>query len=226
MARLRPTPAGDVSRIALAPRALLNAYLVGDVLVDAGMRGQGGGIVRALAGRPVARHVLTHAHADHAGGSATAVRGLRLGPVACAAGDLDDLRAGRSPALALPGALRPLDRVLGRYAPVEAVELTAGDTVGPGFVVVPTPGHTPGHVSLWRAADRVLIAGDVLMGLDPRTARPDLRLPPPFDQPDPAAVRASARRLADLDPHTILFGHGPPLTDAAPRLRALADTLA
>jgi glyoxylase-like metal-dependent hydrolase (beta-lactamase superfamily II) len=225
MARLRPTPAGDVLRIALAPRALLNAYLVGDVLVDAGMRGQGGGIVRALAGRPVTRHVLTHAHADHAGGSATVARGLRLGPVACAAGDLDDLRAGRSPALALPGALQPLDRVLGRYAPVEAIELTDGAPVGPGFVVVPTPGHTPGHVSLWRAADRLLIAGDVLMGLAPRTVRGGLRLPPPFDQPDPAAVRASARRLADLEPRTILFGHGPPMTDAAARLRALADTL-
>lgn len=226
MARLRSTPAGDVLRIALAPGAVLNAYLVGDVLVDSGVRGQGRGIVRALTGRPVVRHVLTHAHADHAGGSATAARALRLGPVACAAGDLDDLRAGRSPALALPGALRPLDRVLGRYAPVEAVELGAGSSVGPGFVVVPTPGHTPGHVSLWRAADRLLIAGDVLMGLDPRTARRDLRLPPSFDQPDPAAVRASARRLADLEPRTILFGHGPPMTDATARLRALGDALA
>jgi glyoxylase-like metal-dependent hydrolase (beta-lactamase superfamily II) len=226
MARLRPTPAGDVLRIALAPRALLNAYLVGDVLVDAGMRGQGRGIVRALAGRPVTRHVLTHAHADHAGGSATVVRALGLGPVACATGDLDDLRAGRSPALALPGALRPVDRALGRYAPVEAVELADGATVGPGFVVVATPGHTPGHVSLWRAADRVLIAGDVLMGLAPRSLRGGLRLPPAFDQPDPAAVRSSARRLAELEQRTILFGHGPPMTDAAPRLHALARSLA
>jgi glyoxylase-like metal-dependent hydrolase (beta-lactamase superfamily II) len=81
-------------------------------------------------------------------------------------------------------------------------------------------------VSLWRAADRVLIAGDALMGLNPLSGRPELRLPPRFDQPDPAAVRTSARRLAALEPQVVFFGHGPPLLDAAPVLSAFAATLA
>jgi hydroxyacylglutathione hydrolase len=223
---LHATPVEDVQRLALAPRGALNAYLLGDVLIDAGLPGQGAAIVRMLGARPVGRHVLTHPHLDHAGGSAHVCRAFGLKGAACGAPDLADLRAGRSPELALRSWLAPLSRALGRFTPVAGTELADGATVGLGFVVVPTPGHTPGHVSLWRAADRVLVAGDALMGLNPLSGRPDLRLPPRFDQPDPAAVRASARRLATLDPQIVFFGHGLPLTDAADRLNAFAATLA
>jgi hydroxyacylglutathione hydrolase len=220
------TPVGDVQRLSLAPRAALNAYLVGDVVVDAGMPGQGRAIVRMIAGRSIRRHVLTHPHLDHAGGSAHVCRTFSLEGAACGTLDLADLRAGRSPELALRPRLRPLSRALGRYTPVEATALVDGETVGHGFVVVPSPGHTPGHISLWRAADRVLIAGDALMGLDLLSGQPRLRLPPRFDQPDPAAVRTSALRLAALEPQVVFFGHGPPMTDATPRLHAFAATLA
>jgi hydroxyacylglutathione hydrolase len=222
---MHETPVEDVQRLALAPRGALNAYLLGDVLVDAGLPGQGAAIVRMLGARPVGRHVLTHPHLDHAGGSAHVCRALGLEGAACGGADLADLRAGRSPDLALRPRLQPLSRALGRFTPVAGTELADGETVGPGFVVVPTPGHTPGHVSLWRAADRVLIAGDAVMGLHPFSGRPDLRLPPRFDQPDPAAVRASVRRLAALEPRVVFFGHGLPLTDAAQRLGAFAATL-
>jgi glyoxylase-like metal-dependent hydrolase (beta-lactamase superfamily II) len=50
-------------------------------------------------------------------------------------------------------------------------------------------------------------------------------LPPRFDQPDPAAVRASARHLAALEPRVVFFGHGLPLTDAAEKFHAFAATL-
>jgi hydroxyacylglutathione hydrolase len=226
MSPLHSTPVGDVQRLSLAPRAALNGYLLGDVLLDAGLPGQGAAIVRMVGGRPVSRHVLTHPHLDHAGGSSRVCRAFGLEGAACGSLDLADLRAGRSPELALAPWLAPLSRALGRYAPVKATALTDGETVGPGFVVVPSPGHTPGHISLWRAADRVLIAGDALMGLNPLSGRPDLRLPPGFDQPDPAAVRASALRLAALEPQVVFFGHGPPMTDATPRLHAFAATLA
>jgi hydroxyacylglutathione hydrolase len=222
---LLDTPVEDVQRLALAPRGALNAYLLGDVLVDAGLPGQGTAIVRMLGPRPVSRHVLTHPHLDHAGGSARVCRAFGLDGVACGAADLADLRAGRSPELALRPRLQPLSRALGRFTPVPGTAFADGETVGPGFVVVPTPGHTPGHISLWRAADRVLIAGDALMGLHPLSGRPDLRLPPRFDQPDPAAVRASARRLAALEPRVVFFGHGLPLTDATQRLHDFAATL-
>jgi hydroxyacylglutathione hydrolase len=226
MSALVATPVDDVQRLSLAPRAALNAYLAGDVLIDAGLPAQGAAVVRMIGERPVRRHVLTHPHLDHAGGSARVCRAFGLQGAACGSLDLADLRAGRSPELALRPRLQPLSRALGRFTPVEGVALVDGETVGDGFVVVPSPGHTPGHVSLWRAADRVLIAGDALMGLNPLSGRPVLRLPPRFDQPDPAAVRASARRPAALEPQVVFFGHGPPLLDAAPVLSAFAATLA
>src|SRR3712207_6775389 len=61
--------APDVWHIPLAPRSSLNAYLVGDVLVDAGIARSGPRLVELLRGRTVTAHVLTHAHADHVGGS-------------------------------------------------------------------------------------------------------------------------------------------------------------
>ena len=47
----------------------VNAFLVGDVLIDAGARHSAGKILRALRGHKVNAHALTHAHPDHQGAS-------------------------------------------------------------------------------------------------------------------------------------------------------------
>lgn len=71
--------APGVTQIALAPRRAINAYLIGSVLVDAGIRASARGRLTALAGQPLTAHVLTHAHPDHQGASAAicAARGQR-----------------------------------------------------------------------------------------------------------------------------------------------------
>ncbi|WP_320669715.1 MBL fold metallo-hydrolase [Patulibacter defluvii] len=217
--------APDVWRIELAPGARLNAYLLGDVLVDAGMPSSAEPLLRAIAGHPLARHVLTHVHVDHAGGSRV-VADARHVPVACGAGDLDDLRAGRSPDIVLPAPVQPLARRIARYRALpQATALAEDEPVGPGFRVVPTPGHTAGHLSLWRESDRLLIAGDALFGQNVVTGRGGLQAPPRIDQPDPPAVRAAIRRLAALEPEIVAFGHGHAVRGAAGPLQALADGL-
>jgi glyoxylase-like metal-dependent hydrolase (beta-lactamase superfamily II) len=90
--------------------------------------------------------------------------------------------------------------------------LHEGDEVG-GFTVIDTPGHTTGHVAYWRESDRALILGDVLFGMNPLTMIPGLREPPGFFTDDPVVNRASARKLALLEPALVCFGHGPPLRD-------------
>jgi glyoxylase-like metal-dependent hydrolase (beta-lactamase superfamily II) len=90
--------------------------------------------------------------------------------------------------------------------------LREGDEVG-GFTVLDTPGHSVGHVAYWRESDRALILGDVLFGLNPNTGRPGLHPPPDAFTPDPARNRESARRLAELEPALVCFGHGPPWRD-------------
>jgi glyoxylase-like metal-dependent hydrolase (beta-lactamase superfamily II) len=99
--------------------------------------------------------------------------------------------------------------------------LREGDEVA-GFTVLDTQGHSPGHISLWRESDRVLILGDVLNNMNLLTGITGLQEPPVAFTPDPARNRASARRLAALEPELVCFGHGPPLRDS----RKLAEFIA
>jgi glyoxylase-like metal-dependent hydrolase (beta-lactamase superfamily II) len=88
--------------------------------------------------------------------------------------------------------------------------LEDGDEVA-GFRVVHTPGHTPGHVMFFRAADRLCIAGDVLANINFVTRKPGLREPPLCFSVDAGQNRRSIQTLLDLKPSVVCFGHGPPL---------------
>ena len=92
--------------------------------------------------------------------------------------------------------------------------LREGDRVG-SFTVIETPGHTVGHISYWRETDGVLVVGDVICNLNIYNGRVMLREPERIFTLDPARNRASARRLGELEPKLICFGHGPPLRDTA-----------
>jgi glyoxylase-like metal-dependent hydrolase (beta-lactamase superfamily II) len=211
-------PVGDeIFQLALMPRAGVNAYLVGDVLVDAGLSVHAGRIVKALLGRQVGTHALTHAHGDHAGGSKKVSDTLGI-PVWVGAGDAEALRAGKAVAASRVQAM------FGWKPVAVARELREGDEVGPGFTVLDTPGHSPGHISLWRESDRTLICGDVFVNLNLLTLAEGLHEPPRAFTVDPARNRESARRLAALEPQLVLFGHGHPLRDAA-KLKAFAQSL-
>jgi glyoxylase-like metal-dependent hydrolase (beta-lactamase superfamily II) len=215
---MKLTPvSGDVSRIVLPPLRHMNAYLVGDVLVDAGLGLHARGILRALRGRKVTAHVVTHAHGDHVGGSKAVSDALGV-PVWCGPGDVDAIQSGK------PAAASPL-QALFRWKPVEvAREVREGEEVGPGFTVLDVAGHSPGQIALWRERDRTLICADVFLNLEFYTALPGLHEPPRLFNWDPARNRDCARRLAALEPQLTLFGHGKPLRDPA-KLQAFADAL-
>jgi hydroxyacylglutathione hydrolase len=218
--------AEDVWHVPLSPRDTVNAYILGDVLVDAGYKLQAGRAIAAARRLGVTAHALTHAHLDHAGGSARACRELGLDGVAVGATDAADVRSGRpEPPPHTP--LKPVGRRYGSFPPVPVVrELVEGDVVGPGFVVLDVPGHSRGHIAFWREADRILITGDVLFNMHLITTAPGLREPPRPFTTDPAHNRASIRRIAALEPRIAAFGHGPVLRDdAAARLAAVAAQL-
>ena len=219
--------ADDVWHVPLMPRDSVNAYILGDVLVDAGHKLMGGKAVAAARERGVTSHALTHAHLDHAGGSPRVIRELGLDGLAVGALDAPAVRDGGSePPPHIPGPLKGIARLMGRFpaSPV-ARELREGDLVGPGFVVLDVPGHSPGHIAFWRESDRLLIAGDVFFNMNPLTTVPGLR--PPLNAPtsDPALNRRSMRRIAELGPSIVGFGHGPVVRDAAPKLAAVVAGL-
>lgn len=206
--------APDVFHIPLAPRNGINAFLLGDALVDTGIR-QSAGTLRKVADEHGVRAIaLTHAHGDHAGSAKKLHEDLRL-PVWVGAADREATERGKAvkkdpfnkPVLSTVAAL------MGDFpgVPVQRV-LTEGDELTAGFTVLETPGHSPGHVSFWRERDRVLICGDVFFNMHLLTTIPGLRQPPgPFTF-DPRRNRRSERRIAELEPEIAGFGHGPVLT--------------
>jgi glyoxylase-like metal-dependent hydrolase (beta-lactamase superfamily II) len=194
-------------------RDAINAYLLEDVLVDARTKWAARRLLRGLEGRPLAAHALTHVHPDHQGASARVCRERDV-PFWVPAGERAPAESGDVAGNMPPSLVARLQQLVwvGPGHPVDR-ELQEGDVVG-GFEVVATPGHSPGHVSYWRESDGTLVVGDVLRNVDFVTTRPGLGEPPALFTSDPARNRASARRLADLEPDLALFGHGPPLRDA------------
>jgi hydroxyacylglutathione hydrolase len=213
--------AEDVHMIELLPRSGVNAYLIGDVLVDSVVKQTAKKLLKQLAGRPVGAHALTHAHYDHAGGSKRVMAALDI-PMWAPAGDAADVESG------IPVVADTFFKPLAKTGTFDGVpvdrRLSEGDQVGPGFVVLDVPGHSPGHIAFWRESDRTLIAGDVLNSMNLMTTIPGIREPPRIFTPDPARNRVSIRRIAALEPELAVFGHGPPVRDPA-KLRAFAAAL-
>ncbi len=198
--------ARDVYLIRARPRHGVNAYLVGDVLVDSRTRPARRGLLRQLKDSDLSAHVLTHAHPDHFGASHEVCETFDV-PLWASERDAHAVETAQPelPDLGLVTKLLRATTPMPKPHPV-ARRLKEGDEVGE-FTVLDVPGHTQGEIALWRESDGTLIAGDVFWNM------PNLRPPPRMMTTDPAANRTSMRRLAALRPATVLFGHGPPLRD-------------
>jgi hydroxyacylglutathione hydrolase len=184
----------------------INVYVLGDVLIDAGVAIDRRRILRQIADHEITAHALTHAHFDHFGSSHAICKQLNI-PMWCGVEDVEAVQTGKM--LGPGGRMVPAAKA----HPIERA-LREGDEVA-GFEVLDTPGHSPGHVSYWRESDRVLICGDVMWGYNPFLFSGGIREPFPVVSPDHKLNRESARRLATLKPELICFGHGPPVRDTA-----------
>ena len=151
-------------------------------------------------------------------------------PVWCGARDREAAETGR--VVLAPAFRRPrLNALVGATAGFEgapvARTLAEGDALAAGFTVLDTPGHSPGHVSFWREADRTLICGDVFFNMHLLTTIPGLRQPPAavHDRPGARTGGRSAGSPRSSRP-TPASGTGPVLRgDAAQQLRDFVQTL-
>lgn len=199
----------------------VNCYLVQDVLIDAGLPWESRRLARLLRGRKLRAHALTHAHPDHMGGTRRICTESQI-PLFCGKRDVNAAESGRM-ALTTKNKMWIPPQML--VLPTEGQRVTRvlkeGDDLA-GFTVLETPGHTLGHVSFFREKDRVLICGDVMMGMSFLTFRAGIYKPfGPFSHDMDLNYR-SAKRLAALHPNVVCFGHGPVLRDPSKleRLRA------
>jgi glyoxylase-like metal-dependent hydrolase (beta-lactamase superfamily II) len=101
------------------------------------------------------------------------------------------------------------DYARGQGAAIDA-ELSEGEEVGP-FTIVAVPGKSPGEIALHDARRRLLVVGDALIGNPPG----HLSLLSERVMDDPARLRASVRRLLELDFDAILVGDGAPIRAGA-----------
>lgn len=212
-----------------------NVYLVGErggpwVVVDTSMPGHFEAIKAAaediygLGAKPDAI-VLTHGHIDHYG-SALALATYWNVPIYAHRWEL--------PYLLGQDSLPPLDPTVGgafaflsRFIPTSGTDLGEyvhalpdnGEGVPgmPGWRWIPTPGHTPGHISLWRESDRTLLAGDAVATVDMDdaaallTKRQEIARPVTPAVSDWPAARRSLQALGELHPAVIGAGHGIPM---------------
>jgi glyoxylase-like metal-dependent hydrolase (beta-lactamase superfamily II) len=102
----------------------------------------------------------------------------------------------------------------------------------PGWTWRHTPGHTPGHIALWRESDRCLIAGDAFSLTKQESAyaaltqEPEVHGPPMYFTQNFEAAHRSVDALAALEPELAIAGHGRPFRGAALRdgLHALSTS--
>lgn len=229
-----PLSAGQIPAIHTLPGGSSRAYLIANgsrsVLVDAGNAGRSRRVLAAAAKAgispaDIALVVITHTHFDHVG-SLAALQKTTRAPVLVHAMEADCLRAGSSPFPAGTNAYgRFISRLgrrfftrLSRFAPVEP-EIVIGEPyslahLGLEAMVLPTPGHTAGSLSVVIAGQTALV-GDSAFGILPHTAYP------PFAN-DPPRLLESWRSLLDTGCRVFLPGHGRPVSRSL-LVKSLAD---
>lgn len=233
--------------------ALVNVVFVGPggagdrgwVLVDCGIAGARDRIAAAAAARfgdaaRPAAIVQTHGHFDHVGALENLADDWDA-PVFAHRLEAPFLSGEASyppPDTGADGGILPKLAPLFPRTPVDVSRrlriLPEDGSVPPlaGWRWVHTPGHTPGHVSLFRDGDRALIAGDAVITTGQESAyevamqTPEMHGPPRYFTPDWAAARDSVRRLAALEPALLVTGHGRAMAGAPMRaaLSELAET--
>jgi len=178
------------------------------ILIDAGLPNQTEAIAEALASigadiNSLTHIILSHQDMDHIGG-VNAIRELCPGLVVMAMAEeipyiqgdlLSSKHKGDNPP--------PIDK--SKHPRVDQA-LSGGQLISTKYAtieVVPTPGHTPGHICLYLRETQTLIAGDAMVGQEGKLMGPMRQYCADYE----AAVRVLSR-LGNLQISQVACYHG------------------
>jgi glyoxylase-like metal-dependent hydrolase (beta-lactamase superfamily II) len=211
----------------------VNFYMIQDqttgawALVDAGLKWSAPKI-RKMAeelfgeGMRPAAIILTHGHFDHVGALSKLIEEWNV-PVYTHSLEVPYLTGQSSyppPDPTVGGGLMAAMSWMYPKGPINVqdyIRPLPSDNSIPGFSewkYIHTPGHSPGHISLFREKDRVLIAGDAFVTTKAESATyalsgmKHLSGPPKYFTCNWASAELSVIKLAALDPDTAATGHG------------------
>ena len=208
------------------PGVVANPYIIVDAdgltVIDAGLPRSEKKILAYVAGlgrqaEDIKRIIITHADFDHIGGLGALQRAsgartyaskIEADAIALGKSSREIKASGFSIRRLLFAVLRPFMKL----KPFQVDEILAeGQTlqVLGGLRIVETPGHTPGHISLFAPSLGILFCGDSMVsdehGL--QGSRPGITW-------DETRARASERKQAELGAQVVCSGHGPVVMDA------------
>ncbi|MBD0331545.1 MAG: MBL fold metallo-hydrolase [Chitinophagaceae bacterium] len=197
------------------------------VLVDTGLKTSAAKIKKMIAdvlgdGSQPSAIILTHGHFDHVGSVRRLADEWNV-PVYAHHLELPYL-TGRSsyppPDATVGGGLMATMAFLYPKGPINIEdhirELPEDGSVPQltGWKWIHTPGHSPGHISLFREEDGILIAGDAVVttnqesALSVITQKKELNGPPKYFTYDWSLAARSVKKLAALKPEVVATGHG------------------
>ena len=194
-----------------------NVYLVEDdaklTLIDTGLPRSSGKIIKyikQLGYEPssVSTIILTHFHIDH-DGSAKKMQELTNAKIAVHEAEADVVAAKKSPPKPKKLLVKALTSII-KVTPVEpGLLIKDGDKIG-GLLVIGTPGHSDGSISLLDEKRKVMFVGDAVRFVDGKVEGP----PEGFTL-DMARAKESIGRISTFDFDVMLSGHGEPLMHSA-----------
>lgn len=205
-----------------------NVYIVKDndklILIDTGLPRNDKKIIKeieSLGHKPtdVSTIVITHFHIDHVG-SLKKIKDATGAKVAVHEADAAYVARTKDPPRPKNMMIRALSSVV-KAAPVEPdIVLKEGNKVG-GLLVILTPGHSEGSISLLDSERNVMFVGDAARFMDGKIVGP----PEGFTL-DMAKANESIKKLAGLDFDIMLSGHGKTLQpQASKKLKEFAAGL-
>lgn len=229
---------------------IVNIVLYGEpqmkdfVLIDAGMPKSADEIISVVEERYGSKSrpkaiILTHGHFDHVGGIIELIERWDV-PVYAHTLEIPFLSGKQNYPEPDPTVNNGLVAKMSPIFPNEAINLGGNLKVlpsdgsvpfMPGFRWIHTPGHSPGHISLFREKDKVLIAGDAFVTVKQEslykviTQTKEISGPPQYFTTDWSDARASIEKLAILKPSVAITGHGLPMKgeELTSNLKKLVD---